>query len=81
MVTRDEIRTLGRLRHPEGVVSVFLAVRPRLMHDVMHPLAAFKGAVKRYLQQSTDPAWVGALERERPRIQRWPIKIKAGIPT
>ena len=71
MVTRDEIRTLARLQHREGVVSVFLAVRPRLMHDVMHPLAAFKGALKRYLQQSTDPAWVRALERERPRIQRW----------
>ncbi len=71
MVTRDEIRILTRLRHPQGVVSAYLAVRPNLMHDRMHPLAAFKSAVKRYLQQSTDPAWERALERERPRIQRW----------
>lgn len=71
MVTRDEIHILTRLRHPEGVVSAYVAVRPNLMHDRMHPLAAFKGAVKRYLQQSTDPAWEKALERERPRITRW----------
>lgn len=71
MVTRDEIRILTRLRHPEGVVSAYVAVRPNLMHDRMHPLAAFKSAVKRYLQQSTDPAWEKALQRERPRIQRW----------
>jgi len=71
MVTRDEIRTLARLRHPEGVVSVYLAVRPRLLPDPMHPLAAFKSAVQRYLQQSTDPVWAQALERERPRIHRW----------
>ena len=45
MVTRDEIRTLARLRDPQGVVSVYVAVRPGLMYDPMHPLAAFKGAV------------------------------------
>jgi len=71
MVTRDEIRTLARLRDPQGVVSVYVAVRPGLMYDPMHPLAAFKGAVTRYLQQSADPTWARALERERPRIQRW----------
>jgi hypothetical protein len=57
MVTRDEIRTLSRLGSPAGVVSVYDAVRPRLLYEPLHPLAAFKGAVKRYLQQSTDPAW------------------------
>ena len=35
MVTRDEIRILTRLRHPQGVVSAYLAVRPNLMHDRM----------------------------------------------
>ena len=71
MVTRDEIRTLSRLRSAQGVVSVYVAVRPRLLYEPLHPLAAFKGAVKRYLQQSTDPVWRQALERERPRIERW----------
>jgi peptide chain release factor subunit 1 len=71
MVTRDEIRILARLRHPEGVVSAYVAVRPNLVYEPMHPLAAFKSAAQRYLQQSTDPVWRRALARERPRIQRW----------
>lgn len=71
MVTPDEVRTLARLGHEEGIVSAYLAVRPRLMIEPLHPLAAFKGAVARYAQQSPDPAWQRALDRERPRIQRW----------
>jgi peptide chain release factor subunit 1 len=71
MITREEIRRLALIRHEEGVVSAYVAVRPRLMHEPTHPVVAFKGAAKRYLQQSPEPAWKEALEREAPRIQRW----------
>jgi CBS domain-containing protein len=66
--SRDEIRTLTRL-HPQGS-SCHVAVRPGPDDGATHPATAFEAAV-RLPQQSVEPAWRRALEREQARIRRW----------
>ncbi|HXG42658.1 MAG TPA: Vms1/Ankzf1 family peptidyl-tRNA hydrolase [Dehalococcoidia bacterium] len=75
MVTKGLLSRLASLHSEEGIVSAYIRLDPRLLHEPMQPLMKFKGGVKRFLRQNPEPRWQRALEREEERIasflQEW----------
>jgi peptide chain release factor subunit 1 len=75
MVSKRLLSHLASLHSEDGIVSAYIRLDVRLLHEPMQPLMKFKGAVKRFLRQEPEGRWVQALEREEERIssflERW----------
>jgi peptide chain release factor subunit 1 len=70
VISHKKLERLAELRDDAGIVSLYLNVDPKLMYDRVHPAAAFKGALKRFLRRTRSERWLEAVHREKDRILR-----------
>jgi peptide chain release factor subunit 1 len=71
MLSHEELTRLAALNSEQGVLSAYIKVDPQLMYDRSHPLAQFKGAVKRFTRRANDARRLATLEREKEKVLRF----------
>lgn len=71
MLSHKELTRLAALKSEDGILSTYIKVDPQLMYDRGHPLAQFKGAVKRFTRRANNARRLATLEREKERVLRF----------
>src|SRR5438105_959672 len=67
MVSRGDIQRLSQVHSPNGVLTVYVNIDPRLGYDRHQAEAKFKGAATRFAR-TADQRWLPVLDREKDRV-------------
>lgn len=67
IVSPADLERLGKIESPEGILSVYLKIDPRLAYDRGQAGAKFKGGLKRFTHTANEHA-LQVLEREKGRV-------------
>lgn len=70
LVSRPDLERLAKIHSPEGILSVYLKIDPRLGYDRHQAEAKFKGGAKRFAHTADDRS-LAALEREKGRVLQY----------
>lgn len=70
MISQKELSRLATLKSPQGVVSAYVKIDPKLAYNRQAHAAQFKGAVRAFLRGGKNGHLRAALDRESPRILR-----------
>jgi len=68
VISRKELLRLAALRSEQGILSTYLKLDPRLTYDRAQHIAKFKGALKRFAREASDPRLLSVAEREKDRV-------------
>ena len=68
IISRKELLRLAGLRSEQGILSTYLKLDPRLTYDRAQHIAKFKGALKRFAREASDPRLLSVAEREKDRV-------------